>query len=159
MYLWQEGLKKKSSTWTTSFWATEEGKLVISMSSCFPPETWNWTPPIGKGFPGGLSGIKNPPANAGDVESGFDSCVGKIPCSRKWQLTPVFLPGESPGQGILVGYSSHEATNSWTQLSTSLGKKRERIHWSILFLSLYIILEPRTFSSGISSLINETSFL
>ena len=23
---------------------------------------------------------------------------------RKWQPTPVFLPGESQGQGILVGY-------------------------------------------------------
>ena len=24
---------------------------------------------------------------------------------RKWQPTPVFLPGESQGQGSLVGYS------------------------------------------------------
>ena len=125
------------------------------MSSCFLPETWNWTPPIGKGFPGGLSGIKNPPANAGDLESGFDSWIGKIPWSRKWQLTPVFLPGE----GILVGYSSHEVTNSWTQLSTSLGKKEKEYIDPSSLLSLYILLEPRTFSSGISSLINETSFL
>ena len=28
-----------------------------------------------------------------------DSCVGKIPWSRAWQPTPVFLPGESHGQG------------------------------------------------------------
>ena len=26
----------------------------------------------------------------------FDLCVGKIPWRRAWQLTPVFLPGESP---------------------------------------------------------------
>ena len=32
----------------------------------------------------------------------FDSWVGKIPWIRKWQPTPVFLPGESHG---LAGYS------------------------------------------------------
>ena len=35
---------------------------------------------------------------------GFDPCVGKKPWSRKWQPTPVFLPGESHGRWILVGY-------------------------------------------------------
>ena len=35
----------------------------------------------------------------------FDPWVGKIPWSRKWQPTPVFLPGESHGQRSLVGYS------------------------------------------------------
>ena len=36
---------------------------------------------------------------------GFDPWVGMIPWSGKWQPTPVFLPGESHGQGSLVGYS------------------------------------------------------
>ena len=36
---------------------------------------------------------------------GFDPWVGKIPWRRKWQLTPVFLPGESHGQRSLAGYS------------------------------------------------------
>ena len=36
---------------------------------------------------------------------GFNSWVGNIPWRRKWQLTPVFLPGESHGQESLVGYS------------------------------------------------------
>ena len=31
--------------------------------------------------------------------------VRKIPWRRKWQPTPVFLPGESRGQRSLVGYS------------------------------------------------------
>ena len=35
----------------------------------------------------------------------FDPWVGKILCRRKWQPTPVFLPGESHGQRSLVGYS------------------------------------------------------
>ena len=30
--------------------------------------------------------------------------VGKIPCRREWQPTPVFLPGKSQGQRSLVGY-------------------------------------------------------
>jgi len=35
----------------------------------------------------------------------LDPWVGKIPCRRKWQPTPVFLPGKSHGQRRLVGYS------------------------------------------------------
>ena len=31
--------------------------------------------------------------------------VGKIPWRRKWQSTPVLLPGKSHGQRSLVGYS------------------------------------------------------
>ena len=31
--------------------------------------------------------------------------VGKIPWRRAWQLTPVFLPGESHGQRSLISYS------------------------------------------------------
>ena len=31
--------------------------------------------------------------------------LGKIPWRRKWQPTPVFLPGESHGWRTLVGYS------------------------------------------------------
>ena len=35
---------------------------------------------------------------------GFRPWVWKIPWSREWQPTPVFLPGESHGQGNLAGY-------------------------------------------------------
>ena len=35
---------------------------------------------------------------------------------KKWQPTPVFLPGESHGQRRLAGYSSW-GRKSWTQLS------------------------------------------
>ena len=45
-------------------------------------------------FPGGSDG-KESACNAG--EPGFDHLVRKIPCRRKWQATPVFLPGESQG--------------------------------------------------------------
>ena len=36
---------------------------------------------------------------------GFNPWVGKIPLKRKWQPTPVFLPGKSHGQRSLVSYS------------------------------------------------------
>ena len=36
---------------------------------------------------------------------GFDPWVGKIPWRRKWQPTPVFLPGKFHRQRRLVGYS------------------------------------------------------
>ena len=35
----------------------------------------------------------------------FDPWVGKVPWRRKWQPTPVFLPGEFHGQRSLVNYS------------------------------------------------------
>ena len=39
------------------------------------------------------------------------------PLEKKWQLTPVFLPGESHGQRSLVGYNPWVANNR-TRLST-----------------------------------------
>ena len=36
---------------------------------------------------------------------GFDPWVRKLPWKRTWQPTPAFLPGESPGQRSLAGYS------------------------------------------------------
>ena len=36
----------------------------------------------------------------------FDPWVRKIPCRRKWQPTPVFLPGKFHGQRRLEGFSS-----------------------------------------------------
>ena len=54
------------------------------------------------GFPGGLDS-KASARNAGDPGSIPGS--GKSPWRRKWQPTPVFLPGKSHGQRNLVGYS------------------------------------------------------
>ena len=47
--------------------------------------------------------VKNPAANVGDIRDRFSPWVGKIPWRRAWQPTPVFLPGESPGQRSLAG--------------------------------------------------------
>ena len=43
---------------------------------------------------------------------GCDLCIRKIPWSRKWQPTPVFLPGESQGWGSLVGWCLWGHTDS-----------------------------------------------
>jgi len=40
-----------------------------------------------------------------DSFSRFNPWVGKIPWKRKWQPTPVILPGKSHGQRSLAGYS------------------------------------------------------
>ena len=47
---------------------------------------------------------------------GFDPWSGKIPWRRKWQPTPVFLPGKSHGGGAW-GVIVHGVTKSQTQLS------------------------------------------
>ena len=47
----------------------------------------------------------------------FDPWAGRFPRNRKWQCTPVFLPGKCHGQRSLAGYSPW-GTWSETQLST-----------------------------------------
>jgi len=48
--------------------------------------------------------VKNPSACAGRRKRHrFGPWVRKMPWRRKWQPTPVFLPGESHGQRSLEG--------------------------------------------------------
>ena len=61
-----------------------------------------WDLAINLGFPGG-SDSKESTCNAG--VPGSIPGLGRFPWRRKWQPTPVFLPGESHGQRSLVGYS------------------------------------------------------
>jgi len=49
---------------------------------------------------------KNLLANAGDLRRGFHPWEGQILWRRAWQLTPVFLPGESPKTGEPGGLQS-----------------------------------------------------
>ena len=49
--------------------------------------------------------VKNLPAMQKAQRHRMDPWIGKIPWSRKWHPTPVFLPGKSHGQRDLVGYS------------------------------------------------------
>ena len=74
--------------------------------------------------------VQNLPADAGDPrDAGFDPWVGKIPWRRKWQPTPVFLPGKSHGQKSLASYSpqGHKESDTTKQLwgfpCSSVGKE------------------------------------
>jgi len=48
--------------------------------------------------------VKNLPAKAGDVRTGFNPWVEEIPWRSAWQPTPLFLPGETHGQRSQAGY-------------------------------------------------------
>ena len=50
----------------------------------------------------------------------MDPWVGKTPWRRKWQPSPVFLPGKFQGQRNVEGYSpwSHKESDATEQLST-----------------------------------------
>ena len=63
-----------------------------------------------RGFPSG-SVVKNPPAMQETWRHGFDPWDRKILWRRKWQPTPVFLPGKFHGQKRAIVY---EVKKSWT---------------------------------------------
>ena len=67
---------------------------------------------------------------------GFDPRVGKIPWRRKWQPTPVFLPGESHGQRNLVGYSPWDRKRVRCDLMT-------KQQWIVLALAKYLGLSSQ----------------
>ena len=54
-------------------------------------------PNYAKGFPGGARGKESTFQSRRHKRYGFDPWVRKIPWKKKWQPTPVFLPGESRG--------------------------------------------------------------
>ena len=68
-----------------------------------PPLSNSLMHAYGRGFPGGIV-VKNLLTRR-CRGPGFSPWVRKFPWRRKWQPTPVFLPGEFHGQGRLAGYS------------------------------------------------------
>ena len=56
-------------------------------------------------FPGGSSGKEPACQRRRCRRCRFDPWGGKIPWRRKWQPTPVFLPGKYQGQRSLKGFS------------------------------------------------------
>ena len=55
----------------------------------------------------------------------FSPWVGKIPCSRKWQLAPVFLPGNPMDRGVWWA-TVHRVTKSQTRLTIHAWTQRYR---------------------------------
>ena len=63
--------------------------------------------------------VKNSPASVGDARVVGLTPVEKIPCSRKWLLTPIPLPGKSHGQRSLAGYGpwGHKESDTTERLN------------------------------------------
>ena len=80
------------------------------------------------GFPGGSSGKESA---CHCWRCGLDPWVGKIPWRRKWQPTPVFLPGEFHGQRSLAGYSpwGHKESDTTEPLSM---QTHTHSHWKAI---------------------------
>ena len=72
-----------------------------------------------QGFPGGTV-IKNPLSIQETPETWFDPRVETIPWCRKWQPTPVFLPGQFHGQRSLEGYSPWGHRIGWDWAHTHI---------------------------------------
>ena len=84
--------------------------------------------------PGGSDGEASA-YNAGDLgwRPGFDPWVGKICWRRKWQSTPVLLPGKSHEQKSLIGYSPWGRKESDTT---------ERLHFTYYWGINHLKLKP-----------------
>jgi len=79
---------------------------------------------------------KNPPASIRRrYRRGFHPWVGKLPWRRPWQLTPVFLPGESHGQKSLRGYSpwGQRVGHDWSNLACTYLLGLNSLSWSRVF--------------------------
>ena len=92
---------------------------------------------LNNGFPGGTSG-KEPTCQCRRFKRHqFDPWVGKIPWRREWLHTPVFLPGESPGQRSLAGYSPQirkeldmtEMTQHTHMLNNRFSMQTRALYW------------------------------
>ena len=72
----------------------------------------------------------------------------KLPWRRKWQTTPLFLPGESQGQRSLVGYGPQELLIDTTeQLSMHAHL------WHIIYRN-YISILKRKFKNRLKKINN-----
>jgi len=120
-YLWM--FKLLQSTW--------------SFSSCLMNQRINL---LKMGFPGGAGGKEASCQCRRHKRCGFSPCVGKIPWRKKWQPTPVFLPGDSQGWGSM-GATVHRVAKSrmhWSN-STHHAQKSERLVFDVMF-SLYLLV-------------------
>ena len=91
------------------------------------------------GFPDGASGKELTCQCMRHKTWGFDSWVRKIPWRRKWQPTPVFLPGEFCGQRSLVGYNPQARKESdvteWLSTHQHVGPREQSVIIQQTFMS------------------------
>ena len=87
----------------------------VSYLSLLHWKAGSWVPPCS-------SDGKESACNVGDLGSIPES--GRFPWRRKWQPTPVFLPGESHGRRSLAGYSpwGFKELDTTEQLTREVGR-------------------------------------
>ena len=73
---------------------------------------------------------------------GLDPWVGKIPWRKKWQPTPVFLPGKSHGRQSLVGHCP------WGRKESDTTERREEDQSSNLADKRYSLEESIYMNKG-----------
>ena len=82
---------------------------------------------------------------SGHRRRGFSPWIRKVPWKRKWQPTPVILPGESHGQRSLVGYSPWACKETRRSDSTTTTTKARR--WTqkmYLLICWYLTLKANS---------------
>ena len=93
------------------------------------------------GFPWWLSGKESA---CQCNRCGFDPWVRKVPWRRKWQPTPVFLPGKSHGQRSLAGSMESQESDTIEQINNKLFLfklgKLSLLSYRIISLELTVLL-------------------
>ena len=85
------------------------------------------------GFPGGTS--KESVCKCRKYR--FNPWVGKIPWSKKWHSTPVFLPGKFHGQRSLAGsIGSQRVRHDWLS-SSSMSLFEFPFSWDLMMFSIF----------------------
>ena len=74
------------------------------------------------GLPMWLSGKESACQCKRLMRQGFDLWVGKVPWRKKWQPTPVFLPGKFHGHRSLTGYSPRVAESDMMKHTQCQGR-------------------------------------
>ena len=100
--VWSGVLLDTSASWLPLAIATITHRKLTHINTYYSINTYFLSSSvIYKDFPAGSDGK----VSLQRRRPGFEPWVWKIPWKRKWQSTPVLLPGKSHGQRSLVGYS------------------------------------------------------
>ena len=76
--------------------------------------------------------VKDLPAVQEMLRQEFNPYIGKIPWRRKWQPTPIFLPGKSHGQRSLAGNSPWGCKRVWRDWAHTCDERYERFRVPLL---------------------------
>ena len=83
-------------------------------------------------------------------ETWVRSCVWKVPWRRKWQPTPVFLPGKSYGRRSWQA-TAHWVAKSWTRLS-------DFTHSLIVYYQEKVLINEKSLKAGNRFSVQNTEF-